>query len=329
MNAPTPSKARAFTLIELLVVVAIIGILVGLLLPAVQKTREAANRASCQNNLKQLGLALQLYYDSNLVFPSGYVYVSPPPAAPPPNPIKPPHTNRFDRPKPHPVPVTNGPGWGWGTMLLPYLEQSNLAAQCNVGLPVESPSFLGLRTTALKVFTCPSDQYTGTFSVLTQLNAYLADADTNSYAASFGALGNIGDTPDQSNGIFYRNSRTPIADIPDGTSNTIALGERCAMFCQTPWVGVMTGGSARVTPNAPVFRALVDPAPAMALARVGSKALLDPYCEPYDFFSPHPSLVQFVFADGSVHALNSDVQVSVLQALATRNGDETIDGGAY
>src|SRR6516162_1658985 len=102
-----------FTLIELLVVIAIIGILVGLLLPDVQKVREAANRTSCLNNLKQLGLALHNYHDSQGSFPSGYSC------------------------HPQADPTYTAPGWGWASLLLPYAEQENLARQITYGLPVE------------------------------------------------------------------------------------------------------------------------------------------------------------------------------------------------
>src|SRR5262249_27514980 len=98
---------RAFTLIELLVVMAIIGVLIGMLLPAVQKVREAANRTSCQNNLKQMGLALHGYHDVRGTFPSGYLC------------------------QPKPDRNITAPGWGWAALLLPYVEQGSLAQQIN------------------------------------------------------------------------------------------------------------------------------------------------------------------------------------------------------
>jgi prepilin-type processing-associated H-X9-DG protein len=126
------------------------------------------------------------------------------------------------------------------------------------------------------------------------------------------------------NGVLFRNSKVRIADITDGTSNTFMIGERASLFTQTPWAGVMTGGTARTTPGAPVFVSVVEPAPTMVLARIGRKSLNDPLSEPYDFFTPHPSKGAFAFADGSVHLVSIGVDLEVLQALATRNGEENI-----
>src|SRR5262249_50080333 len=109
---------KAFTLIELLVVIAIIGVLIGLLLPAVQKVREAASRLSCTNNLKQIGLACHNYHDTHHSFPSGYRASGP-------------YTDGSS---------DTAPGWGWATFLLPYLEQDNLFRSINLNQPVESTS---------------------------------------------------------------------------------------------------------------------------------------------------------------------------------------------
>lgn len=330
-------RRGAFSLIELLIVMAIIGVAIGLLLPAVQRARETTLRLSCQNNLHQIGLAMHNYHDAQGSFPAGYVYTLPPPViSTRPGHIRHAHApggpdegNIYDRPPLPPFAPLEDPGWGWATLILPYMEQQSLFADFDFTLPVENYGNLLPREQLVNMYICPADTGNGVFEITNDLNRGLADAASYSYAACFGILGNLGTQPDKGNGVFFRNSKIRASDITDGTSDTFLVGERCSTFCQAPWTGVYTGGTVRTTPGAPVYTSVVDPAPAMALARIGSKTLNSPYCEPYDFFTPHPNVCHFLFADGSVHGLALTTSLQVLQALATRNGGEVLSANDY
>lgn len=328
------NSRRAFTLIELLIVIAILAILLGLLLPAVQKVREASNRTHCQNNLKQIGIALFLYSDTRESFPAGYLYQASATANLPSTSgskgrVIPLVIDRHPPRPPGAPPQPNSPGWGWAALILDSIEQGNLARQINYNLAVESASALSARTSMLSIYTCPSDTNTGVFTVQTEQNTALASAATNSYAACFGFGGLLDTQPDSGNGAFFRNSHTRIADITDGTSGTLLVGERAALLAQSPWAGVMTGGTLRTTPGAPVYSSIIELAPNLVLARVWNKTLNSPYSEPPDFFSPHTQVVQFLFADGSVHALSIGTDLTILQALATIGGGEVVDAGGF
>jgi prepilin-type N-terminal cleavage/methylation domain-containing protein len=320
----------AFSLIELLVVIAILAILIGLLAPAVQKVREAANRIECKNNLHQIGLALHNYHDTVGTFPPGYVcHVPGTPTGHPPFGSVPDGPRIWDRHPPRPSEVITFPGWGWAALLLPYLEQDPLAQQLDYAAAVEDGRNWPDRGTLLRVYTCPSDRHTGLFTVREEATGRpLGEAATNSYAACWGDWNAVGETP--GSGVFWRNSQVRFADVADGTSTTLAIGERAALFTQTPWVGAFSRGSARTTPDAPVYVSVIEPAPTMVMARIGGrKALNDPYSEPYDFFSPHADVVNFLFVDASVHALSRGMDLVTLRALATRASGEVVDSSQY
>jgi hypothetical protein len=276
-----------------------------LLLPAVHRVREAANRARCGNNLRQIGMALQHHHNVRGRFPSGYTCES-----------------RTD-------PAYTAPGWGWAAQLLPFLERDPLANRINIGtdVPIGDTSCAEVRTVVLKVFVCPSDRDAGGFDVADVNGALLARAATNSYAASFGT-GDIARRPDRGDGMFFRNSKLTVNDVGDGASFTLAVGERAAQFTRTPWAGAINGGTARVTPGALLTSTAVEPAPVLPLARTGSHPLNAINSDPDDFFTPHPISGLFAFVDGSVRPLNKDVRLSVLQALATRSGNEAVNPDA-
>jgi prepilin-type N-terminal cleavage/methylation domain-containing protein/prepilin-type processing-associated H-X9-DG protein len=320
---------RGFTLIELLVVIAIIGLLVGLLVPAVQAAREAARRAQCVNNLKQIGLALHTYHDAMGVFPMGYAARGP----------------FLDGS------TDAAPGWGWGTMILPQLEQGPLFNATNFVLPIEGPQNLTVIRSPLSVFVCPSDPTRGLFPVSDASGTVLATMAPASYAACVGndltdtttGLNNDG----MGNGVMFRNSGIRLADISDGASNTILVGERAWSNVEGVWAGVVTAGVIRRGPlnPCPTTGALFYPAATLVQAHghllntdTDEDGGLD------DFNSRHPGGAYFVLADGSVRFLKSVLRDAgdrpdgnpiyspsslVLQSLATRNGGEVLSAGAY
>ncbi len=294
----------AFTLIELLVVIAILAVLIGLLLPAVQKVREAANRLRCANNLKQIGLACHGYHDAQGSFPPGYAASAA-------------------------YPDTT-PGWGWAAYLLPYLEQENLYRQIDFGQPLAKSSAVG---TMLPVFQCPSDLLPpGPFSITDATLAPVVTAAPSSYAASVGDDGAEADDP-TGNGVFYRNSKTRLADITDGTSATVLLGDRAWAQTQGIWAGAPDGGVTRAGVQNP-WPAATATAPVLTLVhnnwiniRTDADGGLD------DFSSNHPGGVNLLFADGSVHFLRSitadGAERLAFWALGTRSGGEVIQGLDY
>jgi prepilin-type N-terminal cleavage/methylation domain-containing protein/prepilin-type processing-associated H-X9-DG protein len=297
------SGRGAFTLIELLVVIAIIAILIGLLLPAVQKVRDAAARASCQNNLKQIGLALQNYHDTQKQFPPGYASGVDP--------------NGND----------TGPGWGWAAFILPQMEQQPLYGQINVTVPIEAAQHATARTTTIKTYLCPSDPAPPTIPVgpasasgqLTSTTCQLAPA---SYTGCFG----VAEPGVDGDGVFFRNSQVRIGDITDGTSTTLLVGERSYRYSLTVWAGSVTGTKQVPSPGSPLPVELNEPSN-FVLSHVGEMtAGAGQPMEINNFSSSHSGGAMFVFADGHVRFLTSSTDYTTLQALATRKGGETIKG---
>ncbi len=308
-------QRHGFTLIELLVVIAIIAILIGLLLPAVQKVREASARLQSQNNLKQIGLALHGYHDSNGLFPPGY---------------------RSGFPG-QTVPATDaGPGWAWGTYILPHLEQDNLYRQLQLDRPCWDPANAPAVRNAPKVFQCPAAPNGGpTMTVKDSGGAVLAEFGISHFVANNGQDETwVYDRPDLSGlagiGPFYRNSKTRIAAVVDGLSNTAFVGEHTTISDKT-WVGVVPG--AEVCPNDP-FRypfTACDAAATLVLCHSGPAATEPGVVHPPSFPTCHVCQMyapwqggNVLLGDGSVRFVPTSVNLNTWAALSSIHGGEVV-----
>jgi prepilin-type N-terminal cleavage/methylation domain-containing protein len=285
--------ARAFTLVELLVVIAIIGVLVSLLLPAVQTARESARRMRCANSLKQLGLAVHNYVDIHNSIPIGHMY-----------------RGHFDGDIND---ADGGTGFGWGAAILPYLEQNALYAQFDQRLPISSrnPSRnLTLAQTPLTIFSCPSDLKPKNWN-----DGAVTNSATSSYKACGSSYdgwsgGGVGANINRNrfNGMFDRDNRAGslrFAEITDGTSNQFLIAEckwkmdkngrnRGRIFGSTDQPGYATGASNALMLNGQWqmnWTALEgNPQPHRTAG------------------SNHPGGAQFCLADGSARFVSENIQ---------------------
>ena len=309
-------RLHGFTLVELLVVIAIIGVLVALLLPAVQAAREAARRSSCSNNLKQIGLSLHNYHDVHLTFPSGWL----------------------DNP------IANEEAWGWAALTLPFIEQAPLHQRLGVTKArlvdqlrslngANGPDVAQAARTVLKVYICPTDS--GHQSGLIHVNRHFGGG------IGFAAAGFPGNTAlvgvsnymgvaghrDVANaapntGILFGNcmgdatvcpnnmaSSVRMAEILDGTSNTFMVGERDTHNCRSgDWIGVRNtnGSGSRAVANVighshPKLNQPVPPPTTNVLwdeNRIGCGE---------GFSSLHPGGAQFAAADASVKFVSNTI----------------------
>ena len=309
------TRRPAFTLIELLVVIAIIGVLVALLLPAVQSAREAANRTSCQNNLKQLGLAAQEYHDSFGAFPAGWYCQSP---------TYDNNGNMTGGDQNCLLPMTPYQPYMWSGMtgLFQKMEQMNLYNEINFNLATTMPDNATAIRRTISGFVCPSNRRAVTVNSQTGSNptSQLGPSDyRGNMAAGFIAMTNTNCqslTPIATatanpycmvydNGMMYQNSQVNMADITDGTSMTIIMGE--SLWPQGVWSQATSS----------VIRTNVDRTINQPINSGGN--IYWTY-----WASKHPGQVNFAYCDGTVRPVTSGINKVVLNKLMTRNGGEAV-----
>ncbi len=336
------SKRNAFTLIELLVVIAIIAVLIGLLLPAVQKVREAANRVSCQNNLKQLGLGLHNYHDTHKHLPPSFEIAD--------------GTSLS----------TNNGSWSIHARLLPYIEQAAAYNIADLSQPWDTQIATGVPTLRVPIFICPSEAD----DVVRVDSSGNPKVYPQTYGFNFGtwlvydpAGGRRG------NGPFYVNSRVRLGSIQDGTSNTLGASEVKAFtsyFRNTPTdpgpipptsptdlAAYATGAQFKLgpttnnntghtewpdgrvhhsgittvfTPNTKVLYTHTDGSVYdidFNSVQEGRSATQPTYAA-ITARSYHSGLVNVMLLDGSVRSVSDTIQLVTWRALGTRNGGEVL-----
>jgi prepilin-type N-terminal cleavage/methylation domain-containing protein len=352
LPAVSTRRRTAFTLVELLVVIAIIGMLIGLLLPAVQAAREAARRMQCVNNLKQLGTALHNFEGAMKELPPGYASNS---LASPPSPQR--DSQTWDAP----------PGWGWTAYLLPYLEQSTISTAIDLDEPLWRPEFAPLVGATIQSLLCPTvtgdrEPFLVTDPAGNPLTiagrqvelgrshyvashgqescwgecgaAATALVFTNIYTGATKQVEHNGDVSQVADGPFYRNSKTTFREIGDGLSNTIFLGEHSSQLSDKTWVGVVPGAL-----TLPKFESPVngdDAAATLVLVHGGpSGGELDitglPIIHPINFptfhvgqmYSEHVGGGNVGMGDASVWFASDDVDLLLWAEMSSINEGET------
>jgi prepilin-type N-terminal cleavage/methylation domain-containing protein/prepilin-type processing-associated H-X9-DG protein len=344
------TETNGFTLIELLVVIAIISVLIALLLPAVQSAREAARRAGCVNNMKQIGLALHNYHDNMNVFPPGYVSSIDRTILNPCN---------LDAENQHGVDL--GTGWAWGSMILPQLEQQPLYNSINFNLSVAFKANDTVSLTPLSVYLCPSDPGPSVVPVFedppdpnnpgSYNGSHIVDTVSRGNYVGMWGLGELcaqsgaNDSPNnnglgpqgQHAGIFYRNSATSVAAVTDGTSNTIMVGERSHNLSYVTWVARSIDGWLGKTSPIEGGTDRFNPSPEECWTQImgpvgledGLRTINNPEAHVEDYWSMHPGGANMLFADGSVHFLKATISPIPWRAMATRAYGEIISADSF
>ncbi|QDT54340.1 hypothetical protein Pan44_23730 [Caulifigura coniformis] len=317
-------RRSGFTLIELLVVIAIIGLLVSMLMPAVQRAREAARRSSCINNMRQLGLAAHNYLSTHRVLPSGYIQqqgacdylISPfnePLIAPISNvPPVPPAPSAYD-PLSKTIQIREwalNPEWGWHALLLPQMDQTTI--QINYNVPKNDPTNWQMCQVPIEPYICPSAAYP---------SSRPANLGYTSYRGNLGwwpTLDSMGQpmTP-LNNGAFFGNSALSDRDFTDGTSNTLMFGETLfggfwndRYSCCARARDDMGNSNFDTYWNVPT-----NPSPCPQPPTVAHL---------FGFGSYHGDVSVFTLADGSARTIAKNLDTETFRALCTRNGREPI-----
>jgi len=302
------TESRAFTLVELLVVIAIIGILISMLLPAVQSVREAARRTQCANNIRQIGIALHNFNTSNEHFPPGW---------------------RSDS------------GWGWMTHALKFIEQDSLADQLDLKTDLKDPTFTQNIAATVNGQLCPSSTNDSVSYELPTNNDEMVEIARTHYIGCIGSSASVSYMDDGQtcpsltlmnaygfiDGMFYQDSNTPLRDVRDGSSNTILLGERSHELFDSQWPGVIDGSSHtgwRVVawtgepPNNPMR---TDPL--VIIDDEGDEQELEIHFHGFaQFGSMHSGVTMFQFVDGSVRPISDQINAVTFRALGTIQGGE-------
>lgn len=314
-----PRMRSAFSLVELLVVIAIIGVLVGLLLPAVQSAREAARRSQCASHMRQLGLALHGHLDARRRFPAGY-------AADTASPTRDPDT--FDA----------APGTGWGLAIAAFIEEASTSTGYDASAGVAAAANRGIVSQRLAMFLCPTS--TG------PREPFAAQSESGSPHPAGAVLGrtdfvaNAGheDPWDVAaraswegiaNGPLFRNSRTRPADVRDGLSKTVFIGEHSQALSQKAWAGVVPGAWCQPTEKQRLAGTAAEHAAALVLSHSGPAANEasvihvpnDPAGHCDQMFSEHPSGANVVFGDGSVRLVEAAIDRAAWAAFCSIAGD--------